>query len=700
MTENLTHHPINVKTVDIVDALVTDIIVNADVSTTTAADANTGTAGTAGAKTKARRKPKLPIDDVTVDATDAGPDVVATHAATIVGMQAAPKKKGRFNVALTVETEAGRVRGTAPAVSWSVVISACGISFADDAITPSRINTCVGRQVTVDYWPGGIYTLVPAVTTSTSSSASKADDDGPRVVPADGRPKVSVREALYRLVETCVRTLAKAGYLYVHNDVLVAVSQSGGITELSAEDIQVEISSRVTFLGQRDEYGVGVPPNLGNTIKNSSTRWGAIPVLTAVTRQPVVRADGTILLTPGYDATTGIFYSPSCEFPAIPDEPTRDHALAAMNALYDVIADFPFAQPDLHRAVWLAHVLVVAARRRIKGCVPGTIYDASVARSGKTILATAAGVIATGQLSSPTGYEHGNESKLRDAITSTLLSDDPFMLFDNIVGKFGGSTINRLMTSPRWKERKFHTQSNYNLDTTKVVVCVTSNNARVADDTTQRCTHVRIEPQTARPELRTGFQHDDLIAWATSNQVQLFVHVLTIIRAFECASCPKSPDVTPLGSFPEWRYVQDLLVWLGQPDPRLSQEGLRAYADEGLIQNEQIIRGLCLAFGIDTPFTSANVAGAVARFHDVVDAETFMSNKKLIEEHRQLYDAAMAAWPSQGGKAPSPKTVGQQLKKLRDVIVELEDEAGTTTPYKLVVDRNVKTCHEYRITWA
>lgn len=58
--------------------------------------------------------------------------------------------------------------------------------------------------------------------------------------------------------------------------------------------------------------------------------WPGVRLLDAVVETPVLRADGTVLETPGYDAETGLYFKPpEIGFPPVPVEPTKDDAIRA-----------------------------------------------------------------------------------------------------------------------------------------------------------------------------------------------------------------------------------------------------------------------------------------------------------------------------------------------------------------------------------
>ena len=71
---------------------------------------------------------------------------------------------------------------------------------------------------------------------------------------------------------------------------------------------------------------------------------GNFPLLKGVTEVPLVKPDGTLLDTPGYDKKLKIFYDPSEDLKnlEIPEYCTQDDAINAAKVLQYVIAEFPF----------------------------------------------------------------------------------------------------------------------------------------------------------------------------------------------------------------------------------------------------------------------------------------------------------------------------------------------------------------------
>lgn len=55
-----------------------------------------------------------------------------------------------------------------------------------------------------------------------------------------------------------------------------------------------------------------------------------------------MRPNGSILSTPGYDRTTGLYLYTEPDWPLIPDHPTRAQAEDAVRGLLAPFAEFPF----------------------------------------------------------------------------------------------------------------------------------------------------------------------------------------------------------------------------------------------------------------------------------------------------------------------------------------------------------------------
>jgi hypothetical protein len=304
--------------------------------------------------------------------------------------------------------------------------------------------------------------------------------------------------------------------------------------------------------------------------------WPGIRHLEAVVDYPVLRPDGTILSTPGYDPTTGLLLEPAGTVPTLLDRPTLDDARNALAILLEVVADFPFEREE-HKAAWLAALLTPLARFAFVGPSPLFLVDANVRAAGKGLLLDAISRIATGERFTIAAYT-ADEDELRKRITSLVLAGDRLVLFDNLEGKFGNAVLDAALTGTAWKDRV--------LGVNRVAEAplymswyATGNNVLIAADTARRVCHIRLESPEERPEERQDFRHTNLLAWVGENRGKLLAAALTILRAY-CVAGRPDQHLPAWGSFEGWSaLVRSAVVWVGMPDPGKTRLLLQAQAD-------------------------------------------------------------------------------------------------------------------------
>ena len=113
-----------------------------------------------------------------------------------------------------------------------------------------------------------------------------------------------------------------------------------------------------------------------------------------------------------------------------------------------------------------------------------------------------------------------------------------------------------------------------------------------------------LEALDERPELRE-FQ-DDALDIAAANRGTYVAAALTIVRAYLAAGSPKV--CPPFGSYTAWsEMVRGPLIWLGEPDPVISMQGIRD--EDAELSNIREFFGLWLEYGLglDTPYLTASI---------------------------------------------------------------------------------------------
>ena len=143
-----------------------------------------------------------------------------------------------------------------------------------------------------------------------------------------------------------------------------------------------------------------------------------------------MRPDGTILDRPGYDEASGLLLDAPSAVLAVPEHPTGAEVCDAVDALLEVVADFPFALPA-YRSAWVAALLTMVARHAIAGNVPAILVDANARGSGKGLAVDTIAMIAMGD-PMPRSPQPKEDEEMRKSVTAAAVADTPAILIDNV----------------------------------------------------------------------------------------------------------------------------------------------------------------------------------------------------------------------------------------------------------------------------
>jgi putative DNA primase/helicase len=333
-------------------------------------------------------------------------------------------------------------------------------------------------------------------------------------------------------------------------------------------------------------------------------QWPELNALEGVVHAPTLRADGSILNTPGYDARTRLIYRPDGAYPEIPESPTFEDALLAWDELIDPLCDFPYVAESDRSAV-VSAVLTLIARAAIDK-VPQFGFLAPTAGSGKTLQADIVSMIVLGREVAKMGNTDDEEEQ-RKRLTSIALAGVPFVLVDNVVGNYGDGQLARATTAGVVSDRLLG--GNQLADVPfRALIGVSGNNIVLVDDMGRRLVPVEINPGVERPELRDGFRYPDVLEHVRANRGKLVAAALTILRAYWCAGKP-SHKKPLMGSFESWdKIVRGAILWLKKADPldgmaRLHEDG----GNGDFAARDSLFRALRDRFG-DKQFTSRDVS--------------------------------------------------------------------------------------------
>lgn len=363
------------------------------------------------------------------------------------------------------------------------------------------------------------------------------------------------------------------------------------------------------------------PPEWAVRALHQRGTWDGIPELAGVIEWPLVRPNGEILTSSGYDPTSGILYAPSPGADVAPflEAPTQAAAVQAAGVLLAVVEDFPFAT-EIDRSAWLASLLTPLARHAFDGPAPLFAVSANIRGAGKTRLVRIASEIISGREPNLFGQLSGDEAEERKRITALAMGGDPLVLIDNVSGVFGGPMLDAALTSTFWSDRILGVSSNARLP----LACTwyaTGNNLtfRTGSDTSRRTCLIRLDSGEA-PEERTGFAHADIIGHVQEHRRELLSAALVVLRAwlFACAHGAKMPHhAKPWGSFEAWsKVVRGAVLYAGLPDPGEARGSQDEQADaevEAIGSLLDGVREIVYNLAPDKGLTSAEISHALTR---------------------------------------------------------------------------------------
>jgi putative DNA primase/helicase len=196
---------------------------------------------------------------------------------------------------------------------------------------------------------------------------------------------------------------------------------------------------------------INCPPDVAMALLQRSGLWNHIPVIDGITTAPTLRADGSILDQPGYDAATRVLYikPQGVTYPEIPREPTWADARAALDRIGELVSEFPFiaengdnatGKKSPSRSVAYSGFITPMVRRALAAS-PLHAFDATAAGSGKSKLVSIASVFARGHEAPVTSGAAINPEEFEKKIAAALIAGDSIVAIDNLEAPLGGELL-------------------------------------------------------------------------------------------------------------------------------------------------------------------------------------------------------------------------------------------------------------------
>ncbi|MCC7542371.1 MAG: bifunctional DNA primase/polymerase [Deltaproteobacteria bacterium] len=501
--------------------------------------------------------------------------------------------------------------------------------------------------------------------------SSSGDGNGPA---PDERTRIVVRTEEDEVTEEALGALVRARPLFRRGSALVTIHKPrklprGLIRDPDAPSIVAApqarvreilssvarfVEERMTRDGEVWDRAAHVPEW---TVQEIMARgdWPNLRHLEAIVECPVLRPDGSVLATKGYDATTGLFLLDD-RMPPVPEAPTRAQVLAAVELLCEVVCDFIF-ESSAHLAAWVASVLTPIARFAFRGPSPLFLIDATTPGTGKGLLADVVGLIALARPPARSKFAE-EDDEMDKRILSWAMAGERVILLDNVNTTMGGASFENALTATAYGGRVLGGNTSW---TGPLVVTwyATGNNVSISDDMHRRVCHVRLLSKVERPEERTDFKHFPLMPYVRAKRAELLCAALTILRGYHVAGRP-SQGLDGWNTYEDWgALVREAVVWAGLDDPGKTRPGLRASADSRGATHARLFEGWArLQERLKEPAISAKRAIEVL-FPEGSPPADFAGLRESVEELCRL----------KSGQVPSSTRVGQALKKLRGRVV-------------------------------
>jgi hypothetical protein len=392
--------------------------------------------------------------------------------------------------------------------------------------------------------------------------------------------------------------------------------------------------------------------------------WPAIRRLSGVIETPSMRPDGTILDAPGYDAPTRTLYVPSADYVPVDASPSHSDAVLAYAKLRDVFIDFPYVT-ESHRVAAVAAILTLLVRPAIRSSVPCWLFDASAARSGKSLQTDVIALITTGRPASRCTYPE-NDEELEKVLSSYALAGVRIIPLDNVARPFGGAPLDKAITAVDTVDLRVLGSSEMRTLPWVAVVLASGNNVRARGDMLARVLSPRLESGLDNPETRTEFVHpergdsDRMKEWAKANRAELVHAGLTIVRAFVAAGRPAQP-CGRWGGFDAWvRLVAHSLVWVGAPDPMGARRGLTDDEDPTRLAEATLVDGWArIQTAVD--HRGLTVKSALSMLYP----QRHPSDDSPPDGYDDVREAIEELTSARPGLAPSVRQLGEALRRLK-----------------------------------
>lgn len=436
-------------------------------------------------------------------------------------------------------------------------------------------------------------------------------------VEGDGLPDIQVNHRPMRdIIDDSIQALIGANVpplIFIRSGFLSRIRtdelQTSFIEPLSDVALRGRLARIANFYSERTykktTFKDPVPPPYEIVRDILSIGAWPFPRIEGLIETPTIRPDGSLLNDPGYDPSTRLYYVPTLEIKlGLRNDPfTSEKKVAAVELIQELMHDFPFADPA-SRANAIALLITPLIRPAITGKVPLALIDSPQSGTGKSLLQSVVGMLASGHepviITAPRAAD-----EWRKKITATLMSGAAVISIDNLSEPLDSGELAAALTAPVWSDRILGHSEMVRIPQ-RATWIANGNNLRLGDDLPRRCYWIRLDAQTSRPWQRSDFLHPDLPEWVLKNRGNLILSVLTLAQGWYRAGQPAA-DSPSIGGFSEWsQVIGGVLAFAGIPGFLTNLDSLYEIVDDEGPQWENFLLALHEIFQL-APVTIAEI---------------------------------------------------------------------------------------------
>lgn len=456
---------------------------------------------------------------------------------------------------------------------------------------------------------------------------------------------------------------------------MTKVARLAEVTAITLVDHMCRVAKFEKYDGRAKKFvPTNAPREVAEMILSRDGEWHLRRIVGVVTT-PTLRPDGSILSEPGYDPATRLVLIDPPAMPSMPEQPRRDDALAALDLLNGLLAEFSFVD-EASRSVALSELITPVVRGALT-VAPMHVNTAPEAGSGKSYIVDIASAIASGH-PCPVIAAGRTEEETEKRLGAQLMKGQSLISIDNLNGDLSGDALCQYIERPVFDIRVLGLSKDVRVES-RATLFATGNNIKVVGDIVRRTILCSLDTGMERPETKQF--KDDPVKTVLADRGLYIAAALTVVRAYTIAGCPGTLPV--LQSFGDWsRMVRSALVWLGRADPVVTMEKARA-DDPERSRLRQIVAAWYEAAGVGNPLTT----GALI---ELAESKTHTGGFKLV--HQDLRDALRLV-ASPPGRVDIDalrlgKWLGQQSGRIvGDLKIERDEDRHAKKPVWYLTDR-------------